>query len=235
MYNLGTSGWYYTDWIGEFYPEDIEKNQWLTFYAKYFNTVEVNASFYRLPFKNMINGWNNKTPKDFLLTFKGSRIITHSKKLNQVEEYLKRFFERIKLTQKIGVILWQLPPNLKKDINLLEKFINLLDPKLRQCIEFRHESWFDEEVYTILKKYEIGFCIISAPELPSVIKITSDFAYIRWHGIKEWYKYNYSKDELRRWAKIIKNMQVDDIFGYFNNDFDGNAPRNCTVLKELLQ
>lgn len=235
MIYLGTSGWYYKHWIGNFYPKNLEKSKWLEFYSKKFNTVEVNASFYRLPFKNMINGWKDKTPNNFLLTFKGSRFITHKKKLKDTLKYLEKFHQRVKLVkQKLGVIVWQLPPQVKKDINLLENFINKLDSDIKQCIEFRHKSWFDKKIYNILSKNNIAFCIISAPQLPPTIQVTADFAYFRWHGKNEWYNYNYSKKELNRWATEIKLMDVDQIYGYFNNDAKGFAPLNCLELKKLL-
>lgn len=235
MFYFGTSGWYYDDWVNNFYPKDIEKNEWLIYYSQRFNSVEVNASFYRLPFKNMVKGWNNKTPDDFLFTFKGSRLITHNKKLKNVDESLNRFFKRIKMSDKIGVVLWQLPPFLKKDLNLLENFFTKLDSNIKQCIEFRHKSWFEEDVFDLLRRYNVAYCIISAPGLPSTIKVTSDFAYFRWHGINDWYKYNYSKNELNGWASKIKQLDVKDVFGYFNNDYNGYAPQNCMVLKELLK
>ncbi len=235
MIHLGTSGWYYDDWAGSFYPKDLKKGEWLAFYASQFDTVEVNASFYRLPFKNMVKGWKKKTPDDFLLTFKGSRVVTHRKKLKESKEYLHRFFNRIKIAEKLGVVLWQLPPNLTKDLNRLEDFLRLLDSDMRQCVEFRHKSWFDKETYDLLKKYNVAFCIISAPKLPSEIQLTADFAYIRWHGVNDWYKHNYSKQELMKWAQKIKNLDVDDVFGYFNNDYQAYAPNNCLQLKELLK
>lgn len=236
MIYLGTSGWSYNDWVGNFYPEDLKSNEWLKFYSKKFNTVEVNASFYRLPFKNMVKGWKNKTPDDFQLTFKGSQLITHRKKLNDVDQYLSKFFDRIKLAEnKVGVILWQLPPSLKKDIDLLEDFLNKLNYDFKQCIEFRHKSWFNHEVYNLLSKYKSAFCIISAPKLPSTIEVTSDFAYIRWHGLEEWYRYNYSKNELNGWATQIKKLDADDVYGYFNNDFNAFAPENCLQLKQILE
>jgi len=235
MLYLGTSGWYYDDWIDNFYPKDMKKTEWLEYYSQKFNTVEVNASFYRLPFKNMVKGWKNKTPDDFTLTFKGSRVITHNQKLNNVEEYLDRFFQRIRLSEKVGVVLWQLPPNLKKDIDRLENFISNLDSSIKQCVEFRHKSWFDQDVYDVLDKYDIAYCIISAPGLPSTIQVTSDFAYFRWHGVDDWYKHNYSKNELNGWATKIKQLDVNEIYGYFNNDFNAYAPKNCELLKELLK
>jgi uncharacterized protein YecE (DUF72 family) len=236
MLYLGTSGWYYDDWQGVFYPDDIQKSDWLPFYSTQFNTVEVNASFYRLPFKNMMKGWMKKTPNDFLLTFKGSQVITHRKKLHDVKEYLEKFFDRMFLAKrKIGVILWQLPPQVKKDVALLEDFINILDSDFRHCIEFRHKSWFQGDVYSALERYNIGFCVLSAPKLPSIIKVTSDFAYFRWHGKKQWYKYNYTKKELNGWATQLKKLDVDIVFGYFNNDYKGYAPKNCIELKEIME
>ena len=236
MIYLGTSGWYYDDWKSSFYPEDIDKSEWLPYYATKFDTVEVNASFYRLPFKNMIKGWIKKTPDDFLLTFKGSQLVTHKKKLREVDEHLEKFFNRISIAEeKVGVILWQLPPSMKKNLTLLEDFLNKLSTDFRQCVEFRHKSWFEEKTYELLRSYKTGFCIISAPELSSTIEVTSNFSYIRWHGLTDWYQYNYSKNELNGWATQIKTMDVDDVFGYFNNDYHAFAPKNCMVLKEFLK
>ncbi|MHA2431375.1 MAG: DUF72 domain-containing protein [Promethearchaeota archaeon] len=236
MIYLGTSGWYYNDWIGPFYPNNILKNEWLKYYCTKFNSVEVNASFYRLPYENMINSWFKKTPNNFLLSFKGDQFITHKKKLKNVSDYLAIFLNRIKIVKnKLGVILWQLPPKLRLDLILLENFLKLLDPELRHCIEFRNEDWFIKEVFHLLRAYNVAFCIISAPKLPSIYEVTTDFAYIRWHGLSNWYQYDYSKNELEKWAKIIKDLNVKDVFGYFNNDFNAKAPQNCTILKELLK
>ncbi len=233
--HLGTSGWYYDDWVDTFYPKDLEKSKWLSFYAQQFDTVEVNASFYRLPFENMVKGWRRKAPDDFLFTFKGSRVITHRKKLKDSEEYLDRFYSRIReIGDKLGIILWQLPPNLHRDDEKLEAFLNMLDSSIRQVIEFRHESWFDQKVYNLLEKYNVGYCILSAPGLPTVFESTSDFAYVRWHGKNDWYKQEYSKQELGGWASQINQLDVSEVFGYFNNDYQGFAPKNCAELKQML-
>lgn len=231
---LGTSGWYYDHWIDTFYPSDLSKGDWLPFYAQRFNTVEVNASFYRLPFKNMVKGWKNKTPDNFSLTFKGSQLITHKRKLKNIKDYLSTFQQRIRLAEKIGVVLWQLPPTLSKNIHRLNDFLGLLDKNMRHCIEFRHKSWFEDEVYNLLRNHDVGFCILSAPKLPTEIQVTSDFAYIRLHGIHDWYKHDYSEKELKKWAETINNLKVDTVFCYFNNDYNGFAPKNCSRLKELL-
>ncbi len=236
MIYLGTSGWYYSDWIETFYPTHLQKNQWLTYYAERFNTVEVNATFYRLPFKNMVLGWKRETPEHFVLTFKGSQIITHRKKLRNVQEHLHIFFQRIKIAeQKIGVVLWQLPPHLKKNIDLLENFCNQLPTTIKQTIEFRHNSWFDTETITLLKRYNIAFCNVSAPDLPPTTHQTADFAYFRWHGRDTWYRYQYNDQELRKWADKIQQLRQIDIYGYFNNDFEGFAIQNCLKMKKMLQ
>jgi len=236
MIYLGTSGWSYDHWVDNFYPKKIDKRDWLNFYSKKFNTVEVNASFYRLPFKNMVKGWKNKTPDEFHLTFKGSNLITHKKKLKDVEEYLDKFNSRFKmLGNKKGAILWQLPPSLSRNDDLLEKFLSNLNSKFDQAIEFRHKSWFTKKIYGLLEKYEIGFCIISSPDFKTDLKVTTDFAYFRWHGKNNWYRYNYSEDELKKWAKKIKKLDLENVYGYFNNDFKGYAPKNCLQLKEIIE
>lgn len=235
MHFLGTSGWYYSHWAGRFYPEDLPKAQWLPYYCTKFTTVEVNASFYRLPSEAMVRGWRAKTPDDFVFAFKGSRIITHSKKLMDTSEYLARFYDRIGLVgKKLGVVLWQLPPSMKRDLSRLEGFLTELRPDIRQVIEFRHESWFTPESYALLEKYHVGFCIISSPRMPVVIKATASFAYIRWHGNALLYISNYSHAELEKWARQIRDLTVDDVYGYFNNDAFSFAPLNCLELKEIL-
>jgi uncharacterized protein YecE (DUF72 family) len=236
MIHLGTSGWSYDAWVGKFYPDDLKKRDWLGFYSKKFNTVEVNASFYRLPFKNMVKGWKDKTPKDFLLTFKGSNLITHKKKLKDVDEYLDKFYSRFDMLEdKKGVVLWQLPPSLKRDDALFENFLNSLNSDVDQVFEFRHKSWFDDKIYSLLEDYNVGFCIVDSPDINTDFVVTSDFAYIRWHGKNDWYKHDYSKEYLEKWAEKIKDSGVKDVYGYFNNDYKGFAPKNCKELKDLLK
>lgn len=235
MFHFGTSGWYYEDWVGDFYPEEIYKKEWLGFYSKEFSTVEVNASFYRIPFENMVKGWGNRTPDDFIFSFKGNRMITHRKKLKEVEEDIERFMKRIFLVgDKLGPILWQLPPGLRRNDELLEGFISQLYGDNKHVIEFRNNSWFDNEVYSILEKYGICLCVISGPGLPEVLETTADFSYIRWHGAEHWYNWDYSEEELQVWADNIIDMDVKDVYGYFNNDVGGFAVKNCKRLKEML-
>ena len=236
MIYLGTSGWYYDHWLGGFYPPDLDKGEWLRFYSRKFSTVEVNASFYRMPFPNMVKGWERKTPENFLLSFKGNRVITHVKKIRGVKESLQRFYSLTELVkEKRGVILWQLPPMLQRNDALLEVFLNELNPRIPQAIEFRHKSWYEKEIYDLLEKYKIGYCIVNCPDYPTHIEVTSDFAYIRWHGKEGWYRSNYSKTELEKWAHSMRKLDVKDVYGYFNNDFNCYAPKNCMQLKEILE
>jgi uncharacterized protein YecE (DUF72 family) len=235
-YYLGCSGWSYDDWINIFYPNDLERREWLIFYSKHFNTVEVNSTFYRFPFTNVVKGWYNKTPEDFIITLKANRLITHMKKLKDVDSLLESFYKYADLLkEKLGCILFQLHPNIKKNVELLEGFVNKLDKTKKNVIEFRHISWFDKKVYKILEENNVGFCIISAPKLPEEEVITADFGYVRFHGKDDWYKYNYSKEELNEWAEKIKNFDVKELFVYFNNDFDGYAIENCHQLEDLLK
>jgi uncharacterized protein YecE (DUF72 family) len=235
MFHIGTSGWYYEDWVGEFYPEGISKKEWLGYYSNEFETVEVNASFYRVPFENMVKGWRDRTPDDFIFSFKGNRGITHRKRLREVEEDIERFMGRISLLgDKLGPVLWQFPPGLKRNDELLEGFISQLQDDNKHVIEFRNKSWFDNGVYSLLEKYGICLCVISGPKLPEVLEETADFSYIRWHGKEHWYNWDYSEEELRVWAERINELGVKDVYGYFNNDVGGFAVKNCKMLKEKL-
>jgi uncharacterized protein YecE (DUF72 family) len=233
---IGCSGWYYNDWIKTFYPNNLDKREWLIFYSKHFNSVEVNSTFYRFPNINMVEGWYNKTPKNFYITLKANRQITHIKKLKNVNHLLKNFYQYANfIKDKLGCILFQLHPNIKKDIKLLEEFINILDEKKKNVIEFRNISWYNKKVYNILEENNIGFCIVSAPKLPEKVIITANFGYIRFHGKKNWYNYKYSKNELNRWVKKIKNINLNELFIYFNNDYNAYAVSNCKQLKYLLE
>lgn len=235
-YHIGCSGFYYKDWVGKFYPEDLNKKKWLEFYAESFDTVEINNSFYRLPKENVVQGWYDRTPENFKFTLKGSRYITHIKKLKEVGESVAYFYHLADiLAEKLGSILWQLPPAFKKNIERLETFCKLLAPEYKNVMEFRHPSWFDEEVYDILRKYDVAYCIISAPEgLPEDVITTAQHGYLRFHGKDEWYNYDYSEDQLKEWVDILEKMNMKEVFIYFNNDYNANAVKNGKRLIELL-
>ena len=235
MKYFGCSGQQYDGWKGTFYPRELSKIKWLEYYATKFNTVEINYTFYRFPSEKSVKNWYKRTPKNFKITLKGSRFVTHVKKIKNVKTPIKKFYKMSDLLkEKLGCILWQLPPMLKKDTERLEKFCKNLDPKYNNIIEFRNKTWFDKETYKVLKKNKVGYCIISAPKLPDDIQITSKTAYIRFHG-RQWYNYNYSKKELNEWAKKIKKIKAKEVYCYFNNDWYAYAPKNCLVLKKLIK
>lgn len=246
MLYLGTSGWSYDHWIDLFYPNGLERREWLRFYARHFNTVEINMTFYRFPFPNMMKGWYNKTPTDFLFTLKANRLITHVKKFKNVATLTKRFFSLTTLIkEKLGCILWQLPPSLhfdERNMLLLDSFLSNLNKynksDSKNVIEFRHKSWWNKEAYKMLKKHKASFCIVSAPRLPDDFIVTSNVIYVRFHGVSKWYAHDYSKRELNEWAKKIrktmKRKKIRHVYCYFNNDFNAYAVKNCLELKKIL-
>jgi len=234
---IGTSGWYYNHWSGLFYPDDLPKTKWFGHYAKTFDTVEANSTFYHLPKPQSIKKWYKQSPKNFLYAVKANRFITHIKRLKTAEEPLKRFFEIITLLkEKLGPVLYQLPPGLHKNPALLEDFLALLPPEPPAVFEFRHESWYSDDIYELLKKAGVGFCIHDMPGLESPAIITADVIYIRFHGTTGRYSGNYSDAALQNWANWIRqhSKKSAGIYAYFNNDFNAYAVYNAKTLKELL-
>ncbi len=235
---IGCSGWQYDDWQGRFYPDGTKK-EWLKFYSSVFNTVEVNSSFYHLPKPETIKNWKNNTPSKFVFSLKASRWITHMKKFN--DEGAVRTFYSIcdNMDKKLGCILFQLPPILKKNMSLLEKINSQLDRKKQNVIEFRHESWYDEEVYKFMKKKRIGFCTVSSRQMPDDIVITGKILYIRFHGPGALYASNYEEKEMKKWAlrikEAIRKEKPKYVYAYFNNDVLAYAPKNALMLKNFLE
>ncbi|OQX53833.1 MAG: hypothetical protein B5M48_02410 [Candidatus Omnitrophica bacterium 4484_213] len=232
---VGTSGWYYEHWAERFYPADILKSELLPYFSRYFSTVELNNSFYHLPTIQSFKNWYKKTPPDFIFSVKASRTITHYKKLVNIEGSLEVFLSRvILLKEKLGPILYQLPPSLKKDINLLKSFLANLPKTLRQTIEFRDSSWLDKETFSLLSKFNIAHCIISMEGFPLCLETTADFVYIRMHGAR--YTTSYSEKDLKKWAGYIKDFLQKglDVYIYFNNDYNAYAIENAKRIKELL-
>jgi uncharacterized protein YecE (DUF72 family) len=167
---------------------------------------------------------------------KGSRFVTHRKKPEEAGDSVVKFYNRAKaLDDKLGCILWQLKPSFKKDLERLKAFCELLDTSFRNVIEFRDDSWFDDDIYSLLEDKEIGFCSISAPDLPNPVIATTKFAYVRFHGSRTWYRSEYDEDELREYANKIKGLNVDEVYCYFNNDAEGHAPHDAQELKEILE
>lgn len=234
---IGTSGWHYNHWKGLFYPEDLPKTGWLEHYTRDFDSVEINNTFYQLPKPAAVNNWFRQTPEGFLYTVKANRFITHIKKLKNAAEPLTRFLQVAEiLKEKLGPILYQLPPSLKKDISRLEDFIRLLPENHISVFEFRNNSWYSDDVFELLDKNKTGFCIHDLGGLETPRLVTGRILYIRFHGPAGKYAGNYSMPALKKWADWIKkNLNTAHIaFAYFNNDANAFAVRNAKQLKESL-
>lgn len=239
---IGTSGYSYDHWAGGvFYPEDLPTDKWLEFYAKYFKSVELNVTFYRLPTKAAFLSWYKRTPKDFLFAIKGSRFITHIKRLKDCKEPLELFFERASvLRDKLSVVLWQLPPKFRAQPNRLSDFIGRLKrfKRFRHAFEFREKSWFSDEIYEILRKANMAICAADWPEFAQKPPLTCDFSYIRRHGTGAFlYAGCYSSDALKKDAIDIEKMLKHgiDVYIYFNNDALGYAVKNAQTLQGFLK
>lgn len=235
---IGTSGFSYKDWIENFYPLDLASNQWLEYYSRNFKTLELNSPFYRLPSEKTFLNWKKRTPKDFLFSLKANQRITHLKRINIDSQIWRWFWERASLLgEKLGVILFQLPPQFKKDAQRLEVFLKNCRVKVPFAFEFRHQSWFDEGIFKMLKTFNSALVFHDAQKWPRPPeKITSDFVYLRFHGVEVAYNYCYLKKELEQWAKKIKKWLKSGfkVFAFFNNDVDCFAVKNARELLELV-
>ncbi len=234
---IGTSGWYYDHWRGPFYPEELPKNRWFEYYARHFDTVEVNNTFYHLPKDKTMRDWHDKAPSGFLYAVKASRYITHVKKLNDPEDSLERFFVLANLLKRrLGPILYQLPPSLHKDLSRLSAFITALPKRHHAVFEFRHASWYDQETFDLLEGRQVGFCIhdMEGKESPRIV--TGDRLYVRLHGTSGRYAGKYTDSMLSEWADWLRAQadSVSAIYAYFNNDIDGHAIENARTLRKLL-
>lgn len=236
IYHLGTSGWSYPGWVSLFYPEDLSSKDWLSFYSQNFSTVEINMTFYRFPKPETLRGWLDKTPPHFSFTLKANRQITHLKKIRNVQHEVRYFYILANsLEEKLGCILFQLPPSIHFDLPLLENFLTSLSPDYKNVIEFRHESWYQQAVYDLLRSAKVTFCIVSSAKVPGTVIETADTAYFRFHGLTGEHRHNYTDDELKEWAEKIKIIQARECFIYFNNDYQAYAVTNAKTLEPLLR
>jgi uncharacterized protein YecE (DUF72 family) len=236
---VGCSGWNYDHWRhGVFYPERLPARRWLEHYARYFDTVEVNATFYRLPRESAVANWVAESPPDFVFAVKMSRYVTHVKRLRDLPASLDLFYGRIAplvRSPKLGPVLWQLPRTFRRDDARLEAALEQLPPG-RHCFEFRHESWFADEVYELLRRHGVALVIGDTPERPfQTQELTADWTFVRFHYGHRGRGGNYSDRELQEWAERIEGWsRRGDVYAYFNNDWAGYAPRNARRLKRLL-
>lgn len=239
---VGCSGFSYAHWRGPFYPEEIAQNKWLEFYARHFNTVELNVTFYRLPKEAVFKSWQRRTPKGFTFVVKGSKLITHLKMLKQAKKPLKELIKRSsELGNKLGLILWQLKPSHKLDLLLLTEFVELLkesSPQIRHSFEFRNPSWFVPEVDKLLADAKMTVCLTDYPPILPEPSDEFPYIYIRRHGAEGYtYRGCYTQKQLSELAERIKSWlnQGKDVYVYFNNDLRGYAPENALQLKKYLE
>ena len=235
---VGTSGWIYKGWAGTFYPPSVKGAAQLEYYATRFNTVEINVTFYRLPLPSMVKGWRQRSPEGFSFAVKGSRFITQMKKLNVERASIKVFFDRAKLLkEKCGPILWQLPPNFGFNGERLDRFLGIVPKRFQHAVEFRHPSWYEhEETFEILRKHRAAHVSVSSLRMPMNLSVTSDFVYIRFHGLEHGAAHDYMRKELQPWADHCHRC-VDNgisVYAYFNNDWNTRAPVNAEMFREMI-
>ncbi len=233
---IGTSGWSYKHWKEKFYPEKLPQTKWLEYYAQHFNTVELNASFYRLPKEVTVKNWYKRTPENFKFTVKGSRVITHIKKLKDCKEAIDLFYRVFEpLKDKLALVLYQLPPSLHYNPELLEDFLKIIPGNISHVFEFRHKSWFVDGTYEVLEHHGAHFCISDYPGREAPPICVGDLAYLRFHGYKKRYGGEYPQEHLIDSARMICEWikEGKEVFAYFNNDAEGYAVSNARELKEI--
>ncbi len=238
---VGTSGWIYGDWIGIFYPEDLRSKDRLKYFSNHFNTTEINYSFYHLPRPTTYKNWYDQTDKNFVFAVKASRFITHVKRLKDINDAWRVFLKNaLNLKEKLGPILFQLPPSFKanaENIKRLKELLKLISPRdIRSVLEFRHSSWCDETIYSLLKRFNTAWVIADSPNYPKAEVVTANFTYIRMHGSRALFSSKYTHEELKTLAQKIKIWLKKgvDTYVYFNNDFHGYAIRDAKELLNLL-
>ena len=235
---IGCSGWNYEDWRGRVYPKGLPPRRWLEHYAKLFDTVEINNTFYRLPSRSTVTRWVDESPPGFVFSVKASRYLTHVKRLTDLGPGLERFYERIEplaRSPKMGPVLWQLPGTFRRDDDRLAGALGQL-PAGRHCFEFRHESWFAGDVYALLREHGVALVIGDHPARPfQTHELTAEWTFLRFHYGHRGRDGNYSERELEEWARRIEHWCSEaDVYAYFNNDWKGYAVRNGLWLKKRL-
>jgi uncharacterized protein YecE (DUF72 family) len=238
MIRIGTSGWHYKHWRGPYYPHNLPPSRMLAFYRRDFDTVELNNTFYRLPPETAVDDWREAVPRGFLYAAKGSRFLTHMKKLKDPAQGVERYFERVdRLGSKLGPIVFQLPPRWGVNAARLEEFLETLPRAHRYSFELRDPSWHTQEIYRLLRRHEAAFCIYDLAGFESPRLLTTDFAYVRLHGPgPKAYQGSYPAAALRGWAERLADWQrsLREAYVYFDNDQAGYAVQDARALKQLL-
>jgi len=235
---IGCSGFHYKHWRGIFYPDKLAQSKWFTFYCEHFNTLELNVTFYRFPQLSFLKTWYDKSPPEFCFAVKAPRLITHYKKFSGTEKLIDDFYGTVSegLKDKLGCVLFQLPPLSSYNPERLQKIIATLDNSFNNVLEFRHESWWNAEVYNELAKHKITFCGMSHPLLPANVIQTTSVLYYRMHGVPELYKSPYKKSALKKVINEIKaSGKIKKAFIYFNNDIDASAIKNTKEMIKMVK
>ncbi len=236
--HIGTSGWHYKHWCGPFYEERLAASKMLACYIQHFDTVELNNTFYRLPTRAALEGWYAQTPSNFCFAAKASRFLTHNKKLREPENALQNLLPLLEiLKEKLGPILFQLPPKWKVNAERLEEFLQALPTNHRYAFEFRNPTWDAPEIYEILRRHRAAYCTYELAGFLSPFEITTDIAYVRLHGPGGKYQGSYSEERLKEWAGRIREWQqkLRAVYVYFDNAQAGYAARNALELKRLVE
>jgi uncharacterized protein YecE (DUF72 family) len=235
---IGTSGYHYKHWLGRYYPAGTKPAEMLAHYARDFDTVELNNTFYRLPEESSFDGWKKGTPPGFLFSVKGSRFLTHMIKLKEPQRGLTNFLPRAeRLRSKLGPILWQLPPGWKVNVERLEAFLAELPRRHRYTFELRNPTWMTDDVYDVLHRYNAAYCIYELAGYRTPLEITADWTYVRLHGPTSFkYQGSYTDAQLEEWADRIRawSRKMKAIYVYFDNDDSAFAVRNALTLKKML-
>ena len=235
---IGCSGFHYKHWKGIFYPEKLAQTKWFDFYCEHFNTLELNVTFYRFPQLPFLQTWYNKSTPSFRFAVKAPRAITHYKKFIDTERLISDFYNTIEegLKEKLGTVLFQMPPQYNYTEERLERIISSLDKSFNNVLEFRHVSWWNAEVYKELSKKKISFCGMSHPLLPDDIITNSSVLYYRMHGVPNLYQSPYKIADLKKIIDEIESSgKIKKVFIYFNNDIDGSAVKNAKEMIGLLK
>jgi uncharacterized protein YecE (DUF72 family) len=229
-YLIGTSGYNYPEWRGSFYPEKFPTSKMLAYYSERFNTVEVNYTFYRIPTPALLEGWANGTPDHFIFTLKAPQRITHHAKLQRVEDLTQTFCRTAAtLGSKLGVLLFQLPPNMKRDDAVLGAFLDTLPEGTRAAFEFRHPSWHDETVFAALRGRNLALCIADSEKMSTPVVTTADYAYFRLRDE------GYQPSDIETWARTMETLNgIEDAFVYFKHEEQGKGPEFAQLLKQAL-
>ena len=234
---VGCSGWQYRHWRGNFYPADLAARSWFDHYARTFDTVEVNNTFYRLPDAATFAAWASRAPANFVFAMKASRYLTHLKRLREPEEPLARLFERaVHLRDRLGPVLYQLPPGWPRDMERFSRFLAALPAGQRHAVEFRHPDWYTEEVFEALDCHDVALCVHDMQGSETPRRSCGAFVYARLHGAAGRYGGRYSDTTIEAWAEWLASRHEAGkaLYAYFNNDIGGHAPRDAVRLRDRL-